>query len=410
MKNFLKISAVILSVIIVIGAASYVIIRQKYFGGKFAQKPQTITENDFLSVKDTYLINKNDEKVKLYGTNLGGWLIQENWMCPVTGEDKKWANLNTIEVFQERGFSEEQINTLFKTYQDNWITENDIKTISENGMNCIRVPFWYRNFMTGTNGEWINDDFSQNPGFIKLDWVIEKAQKYGLYVILDMHGCPGGQSLDHTTGTLNKNELYTDEENQNTMKKLWVEIAERYKGNPTVAAYDIMNEPQNNAGYDGENYYDPWESTSWELTNKIYDIMIKAIRDVDSEHIITVEGIWQVSNLPSPKTADWDNMMYQVHLYDDTKGFKKNTNILKKYMLKYKVAGYVGEFNNPDGKAILGSSNINYTSWTYKGVNSDNNSFFMYSGTVDKVNPYTDSYEEILSKWGDPIKTENFLK
>ena len=103
--------------------------------------------------------------------------------------------------------------------------------------------------------------------------------------------------MDHSCGTLCENRLYTDEGCQAAMEELWVAIAERYKDNPIVAAYDIMNKPQNNSDYEGENSYDPWQ-----LSNQIYDRMIKVIREVDDRHIITVEGIWKVSNLPKPVT------------------------------------------------------------------------------------------------------------
>ena len=268
-----------------------------------------IKQEDFLHVEEGNLVTENGEEVLLQGVNLGSWLVQESWMCPVNGEDKKWANLDTIGVLESR-FGVEKTAKLLETYQDNWITEWDIKNIADMGCNVIRVPFWYRNFMLDTQGTWITENFDENPGFKRLDWVIEQADKNGLYVILDMHGCPGGQSMDHCCGTLEQNDLYTDETCQNTMELLWRTIAERYKDSPVVAAYDIMNEPQNNSGYEGEHSYDPWQQETWEMSNQIYDRMIKAIREVDSRHVITVEGIWRITNLPNPKEMGWENMMY----------------------------------------------------------------------------------------------------
>ena len=82
----------------------------------------------------------------------------------------------------------------------------------------------------------------KNPGFQRLDWVIHMAEKYGLYVILDMHGCPGGQSKDHCAGFARQSELFANTKYQDAMEKLWTAIAARYKDSPAVAAYDIMNE------------------------------------------------------------------------------------------------------------------------------------------------------------------------
>ena len=363
----------------------------------------------FLKVVNNKLINGLGEEVVLRGLNLGGWLIQESWMCPVSGEDRKWANLDTLNVLEER-FNEKEIQEILDTYQDHWITEADIKNISEMGCNVLRVPFWYRNFMKSEDGTWIRENLDENPGFKRLDWVIEMAEKYGMYVILDMHGCPGGQSMDHCCGTLEENRLYTDVVCQESMKKLWVAIANRYKENSTVAAYDIMNEPQNNSGYTGKNSYDPWEQESWEMTNQIYDSMIKAIRETGDNHVITVEGIWRVTNLPNPNEKGWTNMMYQTHLYDDDQGFKKWVEDMADTMDRYGVAGYIGEFQNLNGIQMCDEHNISWTTWTYKGTNNDIGTFFCYFTNIARVDVKNDSLETIKVKWGEKIETTNFIE
>lgn len=360
-----------------------------------------------MHVEEDRLVNGRGETVVLRGVNLGGWLIQESWMCPVDGEDRKWANLDTLKLLESR-FTQEEVQALFEVYQDNWITEEDIKKIAGFGCNVVRVPFWYRNFMKDEQGTWITENIDENPGIKRLDWVIEMAGKYDMYVILDMHGCPGGQSMDHCCGTLCENRLYTEEGCQRTMETLWAALAGRYRDNPVVAAYDIMNEPQNNGGYEGENSYDPWKKESWELSNAVYDRMVQAIREVDAKHVITVEGIWRVSNLPDPAQMGWENMMYQLHLYDDEDGFRTWAADLAATGKKYGVAAYVGEFQNMLGLKICNDYGISWTTWTYKGTNRDVGTFFWYFGTPEKVDCAMDSYEELLRKWGEPIRTENF--
>ena len=359
-----------------------------------------------MKVVNGRLLEEDGREIVLRGVNLGGWLIQESWMCPVSGEDRKWANLDTLNILEER-FGKEQTQILVETYQDNWITEWDIKNIAEKGLNALRVPFWYRNFMTEETGTWMEEDFSKNPGFRRLDWVIKMAEKYGLYVILDMHGCPGGQSMDHCCGTLCRNDLYTTEEYLKVMENLWVAIAERYKESKTVAAYDIMNEPQNNGGYEGEHSYDPFLEESWQMSNAVYDRMIKVIRNIDKDHIITVEGIWRVSNLPDPRELSWENMMYQTHLYDDDENFYKWTLAMAETRDRYGVAGYVGEFQNLHGLSMCNEQGLSWTTWSYKGV-KDVGTFFWYVADLPKADVKNDSYEEILTKWGESLRTENF--
>lgn len=364
---------------------------------------------ELLRVNDGKLIDGLGQEVVLRGVNIGGWLIQESWMCPVNGEDREWANLDTLNILEKR-FSADKVQELIDTYQDHFITEQDIKQISEMGCNVIRIPFWYRNLMKDEEGTWISDNPDNNPGFKRLDWAIEMAEKYHMYVILDMHGCPGGQSMDHCCGTLEENRLYTDIICQKTMRKLWVAIGNRYKENSTVAAYDIMNEPQNNSGYEGKNSYDPWQEESWEMTNRIYDTMIKAIRETNDPHIITVEGIWRVTNLPDPDKMGWTNMMYQAHLYDDDKGFRMWVEDMAETMKKYKVAGYIGEFQNLNGLKMCNEHNINWTTWTYKGTNNDVGTFFCFFKDAQIADVRTDSFETIKEKWGRAIETTYFTE
>lgn len=351
------------------------------------------------------------EVVTLRGVNLGGWLIQECWMCPVNGEDNEWGNLDTIEALTERGFTQAQIDALFQSYQDNWITEYDLDIIAGMGCNVVRVPFWYRNFMSDDSGTWLNSNLNKIAGFQRLDWVIAEAAERDMYVILDMHGVPGGQSFNHSTGGIGINKIYSDEACQDAMEKLWVAIAERYKNNRTVAAYDIMNEPHNNdeAFADRPEYRNVYtDRRSWSEYNAVYDRMIKAIREVDDNHVITVEGIWKVYNLPDPRESGWTNMMYQVHLYDNTDDFRSYAAYLANYAAKRDVAVYVGEFSNIEGIEICETYGVNWTTWTYKGGKGYNGNWFLYYADLPVADSTADSFDEMLEKWGEGLRTENF--
>jgi aryl-phospho-beta-D-glucosidase BglC (GH1 family) len=378
---------------------------------------RNIVSSDFLRVSGTNLVNEKEEVVALRGTNLGGWLIQECWMCPVNGVDRQWANLDSINALKSRGFSDEEILELYNTYQDNWVTETDFDELREMGVNCIRIPFWYRNFMKDDNGNyWNEEDVDNNPGFKRLDWAIEQASKRGMYVILDMHGCPGGQMMDHCCGTLVKNELYDSHKYRQIMEDLWVKIAERYKDNPVVAAYDIMNEPQNNRGYKGENSWDPDSAEAVSRTVSVYDQMIKAIRRVDPNHVITIEAIWVMNNLPNPKDYGWTNMMYQMHFYDtDKEKLDEKIEELFSAMKNYGVAGYVGEFNNgPNEEYAMQQYNklgMSWSTWAYKGAKQEQgNNWFLWLDKKEVADTTCDSFEEIKRKWGEQIRTSNFHK
>ncbi len=358
------------------------------------------TAEDMLSVSENRIVKGNGEEIILSGVNLGGWLLQEYWMCPVKGSDtvEFWTYLETLQVLEER-FGFEDAQKLVESYEDNWITEEDIHRIAEIGCNVIRVPFWYRNFMKDSGGRWITEDMDDNPGFKRLDWVIEMAEKYGLYVILDMHGCPGGQSTDHCAGSARKCELFSDSLYQDVMEKLWVAIAQRYQGNPTVAAYDIMNEALIAA-----------DSVETDPRNLVYDRMMKAIRKVDSEHMIIVEGIWTLDALPEPAESGWSNVIYAVHLYGH-EDVETVCSSYRDYSEKHNIPVYIGEYSDMEFLKYCREMGINSTSWTYKGNQKMEDTWFMYyADRMLAANVCQDPYWLIKLKWGNCLKTKYMIE
>jgi len=384
--------------------------------------------------EDGFLRGSGGNEVVLRGLNLGGWMIQESWMCPVTGNDRGWANLDTIRAMEEREWTQEQIQELFDAYQDNWITEDDFNFFKEKGVNSIRIPFWYRNFMSDENGAWINGDDGSNaetvnPGFKRLDWAVRMAKERDIYVILDLHGAAGGQSMDHSCGTLRKNELYTDSGYEQITVDLWSAIAKRYKDESAVAAYDLLNEPQNNGGYEGANSWEPGSVRAVYETVRIYDRLYCGIRKVDPETIIIMEAIWDM-NLPNPvyvhqgplnnndrysaKITAWDkNIMYSMHLYDAGRSMiQKRINELISARSRWKTAVHVGEFNNDNesNQAFAYSQynihKLNWNMWTYKIAGADTGNWSLYlARSKSKADPVNDSFQTIKEKWGETLRT-----
>lgn len=412
-KRFKKVSSIVCSLVLIIITVCLIAVSVQIKKSEIAstgKTPETqpyvsenhITDDDFLTASGNVLVNRSGEEVVLSGVNLGGWLLQEYWMCPVKGSSdiEQWTNLETFDVL-ERRFGTEKTRALIKKYEDNWITEKDIKTIADMGCNVVRIPFWYKNFMTSPEGTWITENPDDNPGFKRLDWVIDAAGRYGMYVILDMHGCPGGQSEDHCSGSARQCELFDNQQYQYAMECLWVAIAQRYKNNPVVAAYDIMNEPK---VFRTNVESDP--------RNLLYDRMIKAVRATGDNHVIAVEAIWNLDVLPVPNAMNWDNVMYELHLYGgDYSTVDAYFNSIRKYSIANKVAIYIGEYSDMKILEACRKFGFNNTSWTYKGTTFTEETWFMYyNNDIQDVDVYNDSYSSIAKKWGKPLLTENFTK
>lgn len=236
-----------------------------------------IEQNDFLKTQDKILRNNYGmgSKIILRGVNAGGWLLQELWMCP-TRSSNVIQDQKTIEQTLVRRFGEEQAQELLDTYYDSFWTEKDFDNCAEMGMNVLRLPFWYLNIVDN-NGNLRADAFDRT------DWFVEQAGQRGIYVILDMHGAPGSQNDKDHSGDVNSNlGLWRGADvsyNQQLFVEIWKRIAEHYKGNPTVAGYDLLNE---SACADGEFT----NEQVWNLYDNAYD----AIRAIDKDHIIIMEA------------------------------------------------------------------------------------------------------------------------
>ena len=349
--------------------------------------------------KKGYLVNEDGDEIVLKGVNLGNWLLWETWMGFVPEYTHDWAHYDTLEALTER-FGTEKTAEIEKVFMDNFITENDIAQIEKLGFNCVRLPFWYRNFMN-EDGTWLTANHNENPGFKRIDWLIETCEKYGIYIILDMHGAPGGQSKNHSTGKAGRNELYEGEGKMETCVELWTTIAERYKDNEIIAVYDLLNEPQNNGGYSGDY---SWEAGSQEAaaqTNKAYDILYKAIRQVDENHIISFEGMWSTEVLPNPEECGYENVMYQLHIYDkSTDMIHYRVKELRKVRREWGVAVYNGEYNNGENEyfaqMLYKLFDINRTKWNYKTYNAGSQ-WGIFNQNVKRIDIKTASYEEIIS-------------
>ena len=363
-----------------------------------------------LTVKDGYIVNENGENVVLKGVNLGNWLLWETWMGFVPEYTEDWAYYDTLQVLLDR-FGEEKTAEIVKTYEDNFITEEDISQIEKLGFNCIRVPFWYRNFMT-EELKWLSENHDDNKGFQKLDWLISTCEKYGIYVMLDLHGAPGGQSKNHCTGKAGRNELYENENMMNATVELWSAIAERYKNNKTVCAYDLLNEPQNNGGYEGDYSWAAESEEAVSHTNKAYDTLYKAIREIDKNHIISFEGVWSTTVLPNPQEMGYENLLYQLHLYDSEKGMiRYRVDELKTARKDWGVAVVVGEYNNHEceeyAQKKYEKNDISRIKWTYKTYNAGE-TWGIFNKDVERIDIKTASYEEILAFIKENTKTETF--
>ena len=382
------------------------------------------TQEDFLTTKGRKLVNQKGEKVQLKGVNLGAWLVREDWLNPdhIGVTDEEYAKMSPADqaiydqykgkiydgemIYDvlEKRFGREKAQELLNLFYDGWITEWDLDNIKAMGFNCVRVPFWYRNFYYDDKGTKILDENGEWD-FSRLDWVVEECSKRELYVILDMHGAVGSQSdAPHSGRAFQGAQLMEKseqgEEYRRLTDELWTAVASRFAGNPAVAMYDLLNEPMCDVSTTEINRRIKNES--------IYNRLYKTVRAVDEDHVITMEAIWTGFALPTSYMRGWKHVVYQVHFYNNS-DFIFNFFLLLTIAIHPNVPLMVGEFY-PHQKttwkncfSTMNKLDYSWMLWTYKATGHGmwSSDWCMY-GAKDgfwRADIFKGTYDEIAEAW-----------
>ena len=245
-----------------------------------------------------------DRPVLLRGVGLGGWLLPEGYMWRLYEACDRPRRMEAM-ILSLCG--EEYAQRFWRTYFDRFITEADIAWLAGQGFNSVRLAMNARKlFSVGEDGavRFIPE------GIRYVDQCVAWCEKHGLYVFLDMHAAPGGQTgrnIDDSSRDLP--ELFTDRANQDAMTAMWAMLAERYRDESAVGGYDLMNEPLPRP--DGAAYN--------ALLLPLYRRLTAAIRATGDRHIVIWEGLhWATdfSLFDGLESADVaDNTALQFHKY-----------------------------------------------------------------------------------------------
>ena len=255
------------------------------------------TQRRFVSTRGKALIAPNGQPLFVKGTNLGNWLLPEGYMF-------KFKNANSPRLIQgtiNELLGEDEAKRFWKSYEDNYITAEDIKFIREAGFNTIRVPFNYRLFVTNNDAGRL-----EGIGYELLDRVVNWARTEKLYVILDMHAAPGGQTGDNIDDSWGYPFLFESAASQDLTLKIWQKIAERYASEPAVLGYDLLNEPI-------AHFFDTAQLNP--KLEPLYQKLVKAIRVVDKNHIIFLGGAQWDTNFKVFGPPFDQKLVYTFHKY-----------------------------------------------------------------------------------------------
>ncbi len=301
----------------------------------------------FVHADGRHLVTPDGQKLILRGIGLGNWLVPEGYMLLV---DKGAASPREIERLFNELIGPSAADDFWREYRKRYVTEADIQSIRAAGFNSVRIPFHYKFFL------------SEGEGFALLDQAIAWCRRAGLYVILDMHCAPAGQTGTNIDDSWGYPWLFESPRDQELTVNIWKRMAARYKDDPTVLGYDLLNEPI--PPFPGLAKYN-------DSLEPLYRRIAQSIRAVDSHHVIILEGAQWASNFGVFGPPQDKNTLYSFHKYWTA----PTQDVIQPYLgfrERYNVPVWLGESGeNTDewiGKftQVLEKNEVGWCYWPYK--------------------------------------------
>jgi hypothetical protein len=313
----------------------------------------------FVRIDGQNLLTPSGEKLFIRGTNLGNWLNPEGYMFNF----RKTNSARFINEMLCQLVGADFTADFWRQFKDNYITRDDIRFIAATGSNTVRLPFHYKLF---TDEDYMGLTAAQD-GFARIDSVVQWCREEGLYLILDMHDAPGGQTGDNIDDSYGYPWLFESEASQKLYCDIWRTIAARYKNEPVILGYELLNEPV--APYFGDKV----EELNGKLED-IYKMGVAAIREVDANHIVLLGGAQWNSNFRPLNDATFDHkIMYTCHRY----GGEPTPEAIRHFIAfrdSVNLPMYMGEIGHNSNEWMaefcrtMEANNIGWTFWPYKKI------------------------------------------
>jgi len=378
----------------------------------------SVSAQSLLKASGTKIVDASGNEIILRGIGLGGWMLQEGYMlqtadfAPTQHEIRKKIE----DLIGSQG-----TNDFYNKWLTNHVTKTDIDSLAAWGFNSIRLPMHYNLYTLPTHLEPIaGTDTWLETGFQLTDSLLKWCKQNNIYLILDLHAAPGGQGRDRAISDMDENypSLWQSSENKRKTIALWKKLAEKYANEPAIGGYDLINET--NWNFEGAHPNGCNETRNVDLRNLLVDIT-RAIREVDQNHIIFIEGNCWANNF-NGLTPPWDNnLVYSFHKY-----WNQNSTAAIQQFLDLRTnqnvpiwLGETGENSNvwfQQCVRLLEDNKIGWAWWPVKKIGSivgpltaiktDNYNYLLdyWKGTVSK--PATDWATDALMQQADNLKIE----
>ncbi len=304
----------------------------------------------------------HDRPIVFEGVGIGAWLLIEGYMIESRGPIDRPRR---FEAHLQQRVGHAFTADFLRRWRQTFFTAEDVAYLAHMGFNMIRIALDYEVFFEPSERH--TTLTLKEDNFALLDAILDACETHEVYVILDLHAAPGGQTganIDNSqndTPALFMKTLYQDQ-----TVFVWQTFAKRYALRSVVAAYDLLNEP-----------LPEWFHQHNPQLMPFYERLIDAIRSIDPHHMITLEGLHWSTDWSCFKTFKDDNLWLQFHKYWSAPDQESLAPYLqgRAHHNRPILMGEGGENNLPWLSAafkLYRQKNISTVFWTYKKMNATN--------------------------------------
>jgi aryl-phospho-beta-D-glucosidase BglC (GH1 family) len=331
----------------------------------------------YLHAKGKKILDGRGNEVLLKGIGLGGWMLQEPYMLKLSGVA---VNQQDIKAKITALIGPEKTKVFYDAWRRDGMQKSDVDSLAAWGFNSIRLPMHYDLFtlpvdkepVTGKN-TWLQ------KGFALTDSLLSWCTADHIYLILDLHAAPGGQGHDLPIADRDSTRpsLWQSQANRDKTIALWKELAGRYRNKKWIGGYDVLNE----TNWSFEHPLDKKDHGTKDTANaplrKLLVNITGAIRSVDKNHLIFIEGNGWANNYNGLMPPWDDNMVVSFHKYwnnNDVASIRKYLNVRDTYRVPLWL-GESGENNNHwyrDAIRLMESHDIGWCWWPLKKIGTNN--------------------------------------
>ncbi|MDX1908353.1 MAG: carbohydrate-binding protein [Bacteroidia bacterium] len=340
-------------------------------------------QTGYLHASGTEIVDGNGDTILLRGMGLGGWMLQEGYMMGTA------SVANTQHALRARLsalIGATNTEAFYEAWRANHVSKRDIDSLAAWGFNSIRLPMHYNLFTLPIQQEPVaGQNTWLDTGFRLTDSLLSWCAQNHMYLILDLHAAPGGQGMDAAISDYDNTlpSLWESQANRDKTVALWARIANRYKNEPWIGGYDLINEVN-------------WNLPGNTALRNLYGQITQAIRQVDQNHLIFIEGNWFANDFTG-LTPPWDNnMAYSFHrywAYNTQSTIQGYLDMRQTYQVPLWM-GEAGENSNVwfrDCITLLEKNNIGWAWWPMKKIDNISGPY-----SINKAA----GYQAIIDYWG----------